>query len=61
MRGTSGLPYFVAPEGGQVLLTYNGSLHNSLLSLEFLAIMVAIVMALPSGRRRVQVPLEELV
>ena len=60
-KNASGLPVFTVPGGGSLVLSYDGTIHRALLSLQFLALLVAIVMALPSGRRKVEVPLEELV
>ena len=60
-KNASGLPVFTDPGGGSLVLSYDGTIHRALLSLQFLALLVAIVMALPSGRRKVEVPLEELV
>ena len=60
-RGANGLPTFQVSEPGSVTILFDGTLHRGLISLELLALLVSIVMALPSGRRRKQVPLEELV
>jgi GT2 family glycosyltransferase len=60
-QSSIGLPYFAVNGSGKILLTYDGTLHRALLSLEFLVLIFSVVMALPSGRRRGEVPLEELV
>lgn len=57
----AGLPTYVVAQGGTLLLTYDDTLHRILLSLQFLTLLIALIMVLPSGRRRVEVPLEELV
>jgi hypothetical protein len=60
-HATSGLPIFTIPASGKVTILFDGTAHRALISIQLLALLVAIVMALPSGRRRRQVPLEELV
>jgi GT2 family glycosyltransferase len=57
----SGLPVFTVKAPGKVTVLFDGTAHRGLISLQLLALLVAGVMALPSGRRRRQVPLEELV
>ena len=57
----NGLPIFTIPTSGKVSLLFDGTAHRGLISLELMTLLVAIVMALPSGRRKRQVPLEELV
>jgi GT2 family glycosyltransferase len=57
----SGLPIFKVTSLGKITLLFDGTAHRALISLELLTLLIAIVMALPSGRRRRQVPLEELV
>ena len=57
----NGLPIFTIPTSGKVTLLFDGTAHRGLISLELMTLLFAIVMALPSGRRRRQVPLEELV
>ena len=57
----NGLPVFTIPTAGKVTLLFDGTAHRGLISLELLTLLIAVVMALPSGRRRRQVPLEELV
>jgi len=60
-HATSGLPVFRVPQPGKVTLLFDGTTHRGLISLELLTLLISIVMALPSGRRRRQVPLDELV
>ena len=57
----SGLPIFSLPSNGKVTVLFDGTAHRALISLELLTLLIAVVMALPSGRKRRQVPLEELV
>jgi len=55
------LPVFTATHGGHVVILFDGTIHRALISLQFLSLIVVIVMALPWGRRRREVPIEELV
>ena len=57
----SGLPIFTVIAPGKVTILFDGTAHRGLISLQLLTLLIAVVMALPSGRRRRQVPLEELV
>ncbi len=56
-----GLPVFQVNTPGKISLLFDGTAHRALISLELLTLLIAVVMALPSGRRRREVPLEELV
>lgn len=60
-HATTGLPTFSVSAPGEVTLLFDATAHRGLISLELLALLITVVMALPSGRRRRQVPLEELV
>lgn len=60
-HATSGLPVFAVAQPGKLTILFDGTAHRGLISLELLTLLISIVMALPSGRRRRQVPLEELV
>ncbi len=60
-HATSGLPVFNLSTPGKVTLLFDGTLHRGLISLQLIALLFTIVMSIPSGRRRRQVPLEELV
>lgn len=51
-RSSSGLPVFAIPQAGQITLSYDGTLHRALISLELITLIVSVVMALPAGRRR---------
>ena len=55
------LPVFTATHGGHVVILFDGTIHRALISLQFLSLIIVIVMALPWGRRRHEVPIEELV
>lgn len=60
-HSASGLPVFSVNTPGKITILFDGTAHRALISLELLTLLIAVVMALPSGRRRRQVPLEELV
>lgn len=56
-----GQPIFKINEPGEISLTHDGTTRRAWISLQLIAILVVIVLALPAGRRRREVPLEELV
>jgi len=58
---SNGMPIFNIAQAGTVTLLYDGTAHRGLMSLELLTLLIAVVMTLPSGRRKKQVPLNELV
>jgi GT2 family glycosyltransferase len=60
-HATSGLPIFTISSPGNVTLLFDGTVHRGLISIALLALLVTVVMSLPAGRRRRQVPLEEMV
>lgn len=60
-HASTGLPIFSLTSPGKVSILFDGTGHRALISLQLLTLLIASVMALPSGRRRRQVPLEELV
>ena len=60
-HAVSGLPIFVVSPPGKVTILFDATAHRGLVSLQLLTLLFSVVMALPSGRRRRQVPLEELV
>ena len=60
-HASTGLPIFSLTSPGKVTILFDGTAHRALISLQLLTLLIASVMALPSGRRRRQVPLEELV
>ena len=59
-RSDLGTPIFHLPRSGVISVLYDGTVHRALLSLQLLMLIFVVVMSLPSGRRRKQVPLEEL-
>ena len=61
LENADGLPTFTIPNSGHVELSHDGTLHRAMISLQLMILLVSIVMALPAGRRRREVPVEELV
>jgi len=57
----NGVPQFVLSEPGTITLTHDGTRRRALVSLELIALLTVIVLSLPAGRRRSEVPIEELV
>ena len=57
----NGLPFFTITHAGHITVIHDGTLHRTLLSFQLLFVLLVVVLALPSGRRRREVPLEELV
>jgi uncharacterized membrane protein YfhO len=55
-----GLPVFKIPSKGNISLVHNGTSRRAWVSLQLIVIITVIILALPSGRRRREVPLEEL-
>jgi hypothetical protein len=55
-----GLPVFKIPSKGNISLVHNGTNRRAWVSLQLIVIITVIILALPSGRRRREVPLEEL-
>jgi len=55
-----GTASFSVSEPGTITILYDGTFHRGLLSLQLLTLMLVVVMVLPSGRRRQEVPIEEL-
>jgi hypothetical protein len=41
-------------------LLHDGTKHRALISMQLIALLVVIVLSLPAGRRRREVPVEEL-
>ena len=56
-----GQPIFKIPEAGDISLIHNGVSRRAWISLQLIIILTVIVLALPAGRKRREVPLEELV
>jgi hypothetical protein len=64
-RGIEGLPEFVITselldEGGDFIIYHDGTSRRGWLSLQFIALATIAILALPSRRRRSDVPIEEL-
>jgi GT2 family glycosyltransferase len=55
-----GLPEFKIPSQGNISLVHNGTSRRAWVSLQLIVIITVIILALPSGRKRREVPLEEL-
>ena len=60
-HAANGLPVFTIAHAGRVTVLHDGTLHRTLLSLQLIIVLAVTVLALPSGRRRREVPIEELV
>ena len=56
-----GLPVFKISEAGDFSLTHNSEYRNAWISMQMIALIATIILALPAGRRRSEVPIEELV
>ena len=55
-----GQPAFVIDKPGQLSLVHDGTARRGWVSLQLISILALIVLALPAGRKRKEVPLEEL-
>jgi GT2 family glycosyltransferase len=55
-----GQPIFRINQPGEVLITHDGTARRGWISIQLIVILSVIILALPSGRRRKEVPLEEL-
>lgn len=55
-----GVPVFVVQNPGPITLLHDGTLRRAFLSFQLLALLVIIVLGLPAGRRRSEVPSEEI-
>jgi hypothetical protein len=55
-----GLPEFKIPNQGNISLVHNGTSRRAWVSLQLIVIITVTILALPSGRKRREVPLEEL-
>jgi hypothetical protein len=60
-HASNGLPLFTIPQAGHITFVHDGTLHRSLISLQLIVLLTVIVLALPAGRRKREMPLEELV
>ena len=59
-RNAQGLPEFTVTEAGEISLIHDGTIRRAWLSLQLIVITVAVVMALPAGRKRREISEEEL-
>lgn len=59
-RSSDGYPMFTVPGKGVVQIFHDGTQRRALISLQCIAIFVLVILAAPSGRRRKEVPIEEL-
>ena len=55
-----GLPTFKVTESGEISLLHDGTVRRGWLSLQLIFFVIALVMALPSGRRKSEISEEEL-
>lgn len=55
-----GLPIFRINQPGEVLMTHDGTARRGWISIQLIIILSVVILALPAGRRRREVPLEEL-
>jgi GT2 family glycosyltransferase len=60
-HATNGLPIFTISHAGHITVLHDGTLHRTLISLQLIFLLAVVVLALPAGRRKREVPLEELV
>jgi hypothetical protein len=56
-----GVPIFQIPDKGDISLIHNGVSRRAWISLQLIIVLTVIVLTLPAGRKRREVPLEELV
>jgi hypothetical protein len=59
-QSQEGLPIFEVTETGPMTLLHDGTKHRALISMQLISLLVVIVLSLPAGRRRREVPVEEL-
>jgi len=55
-----GLPTFVVSDAGTLTILHDGTKRRALVSLELISLLTVIVLALPAGRRRREIDVEEL-
>ena len=60
-HSSNGLPVFTVSHPGHITLIHDGTLHRALISLQLIVLLATVVLALPAGRRRREMSLEELV
>lgn len=59
-KTVDGYPAFSIPDKGVVQIFHDGTQRRALISLQLIALLTLMVLAAPSGRRRREVPIEEL-
>ena len=59
-KNDQGLPTFTVTEAGEISLLHDGTVRRGWLSLQFIAFVVVLVMALPAGRRKREISEKEL-
>ena len=59
-RGEYGLPQFQSTEAGEFSLIHNGTTRRAWLALQMIVFLTVLVMALPAGRRKREISVEEL-
>ena len=59
-KSPEGYPAFSIPEKGVIQIFHDGTQRRALISLQFIFILTLIILASPRGRRRREVPIEEL-
>ena len=59
-KNDQGLPTFTVTEAGEISLLHDGTVRRGWLSLQFIAFVVVVVMALPAGRRKREISEKEL-
>jgi GT2 family glycosyltransferase len=55
-----GQPVFKIDQPGEILVTHDGTARRGWISIQLIVILSVVILALPSGRKRKEVPLEEL-
>ena len=60
VKNELGLPVFTVTEPGEISLIHDGTIRRGWLSLQLIIVIVAIVMALPAGRRKREISDREL-
>ena len=60
-HASNGLPIFTIEHSGHITVLHDGTLHRSLISLQLIILITVVVLSLPAGRRKREVPIEELV
>ncbi len=58
-KSAAGLPAFDVPTAGSIVLSHDGTKRRALISIQFIALICVVVLALPAGRRRLDVALAE--